>query len=310
MLSRDLFDLGTDPARFISYPGGRCYYIDEEVEKALRSCGVEPHLNELDELFWPFVDRAIKGAVKHFQQRGKRVQRTRLTRDELEQIRTKVHIFDKRRMYYLWYGNIDQSRIGRVPGKLYRRLMNKSRDQLEQFFMDLERGLDTTEYRQYVYVIFDLQRHFTEMAARVIPQILDQGRMDEFFLKEIGKLNSDPSFWAGMESDEWLHGYLTRYLIMFFDYDFGPSRFMDDYIRQFMDRHRQFRFPEKKSVVSMDEAGKIFGVGKDELLAMDKRRLTHLYRTKAHEYHPDKGGEQDKFIKLTQVYNDLLQRKK
>jgi len=31
-LSRDLIDLGPDPARFIIYPGGNSFYIDEIIE--------------------------------------------------------------------------------------------------------------------------------------------------------------------------------------------------------------------------------------------------------------------------------------
>ena len=310
LISRDLLDLGDDPAKHIIYPGGRCYYVDEEVEAAIRSAATEPTSEEIDEIFWPFVKKTVQRTMEPFRRSSRCIRVTKLSEEEKEQINTKVHMFDKRRMYYLRYGGIDQSRIWRVPPKLFRVLLKKSRDEIEQYFMEMERVLEPREYRQYVYVIFDLPRFFTEMVARTIPQALNQDQLDEYFLEEIKKLNGDKAFWTGMEMDEWLHDYLTRYVIMFFDYDFGPSSFMDDYIRQFINGHRQFRFPQKKSAVSLDEASEIFGVSSEELKKMSKREFTHLYRVKAHEYHPDKGGEQETFVKLTEAYKDLLRGKK
>lgn len=310
LVSRDLFDLGTDPAKYIIYPGGRCYYVDETVEEALRSSGHEPSSEEIDDIFWPFVKHDVKREMEPFRRGSRCFRITKLSAEEAEHIRSKVHLFDKRRMYYLRYGSIDQGRIFRAPQKLFRVLLNKSRDEIEQHFMELERVLEPTEYRQYVYSIFDLQKFFTETAARIMPQALNQAEIDDYFLKEIEKLNKDKTFWAGMEMDAWLHDYLTRYVIMFFDYGFGESSFMDDYIRQFINARRQFRFPEKKSAISLDEASAIFGISGEELKKMSKREFTHLYRLKAHEHHPDKGGEHEAFVKLTQAYKSLLKGKK
>ena len=39
-LSRDLFDLGTDPAKYIIYPGGNAFYIDPVIEDRLDTLGV------------------------------------------------------------------------------------------------------------------------------------------------------------------------------------------------------------------------------------------------------------------------------
>ena len=233
--------MGTDPAEYIIYPGGRCYYINEEVEDALRSSGHEPSPEEIDELFWPFVKQDVKREMEPFRRGSRCIRITKLSEEEAKQIRSKIHLFDKRRMYYLRYGSVDQSRIFRAPQKLFRVLLNKSRDEIEQHFIELERVLEPTEYRQYAYAIFDLQRFFTETAARIMPEALNQTQIDDYFLKEIEKLNNDTTFWAGMEMDTWLHDYLTRYAIMFFDYDFGANSFMDDYIRQFINGHRQFR---------------------------------------------------------------------
>ena len=55
--------------------------------------------------------------------------------------------------------------------------------------------LKPNELRTYVYVIFDLQRFFTEAIARRMPQGLDQGRLEEHFLAEICRLNRAQAFW-------------------------------------------------------------------------------------------------------------------
>jgi hypothetical protein len=59
----------------------------------------------------------------------------------------------------------------------------------------------------------------------------------------------------------------------------------------------------------MSEIVEIFGVEEKELHAMNKSDLTKLYRQKAHELHPDKGGEHDEFVRLSEVYDQLLRQK-
>ncbi len=54
-ISRDSFDLGSNPAKYIIYPGGNAYYIDEKVENRLNSLGVKPDFDELDNIFWRFL---------------------------------------------------------------------------------------------------------------------------------------------------------------------------------------------------------------------------------------------------------------
>ena len=54
--SRDVFDLGIDPSRYIKYPGGNAYYFDEVVEETLTKFGLCPTEDELDSIFWEFLD--------------------------------------------------------------------------------------------------------------------------------------------------------------------------------------------------------------------------------------------------------------
>lgn len=308
--SRDLFDLGTNPANYIVYPGGNAYYIDEVVEDRLRSFGMEPASDELDDIFWRFLKPETRRVLEPFQRRGKARQRVEISQTEEEKLRTQVHLFDKRRIHYLKYGHIDQGIIGRTPVKLFRVLLEKSRDEIEQYFMEMESSLGPSELKTYVYVIFDLQRFFTEMIAKIIPQGLDQHKVDKHFLNEICRLNSDRSFWAGMNLEGQLHEYLIRYVVMYFDNPYGLSSFLDDYIRNFINSRRFYRAPPRKSAVSLDEASDIFGVKKDALNKMTRRGLTRIYRRMAQKLHPDKGGDHEKFIKLTEAYQELLKSKK
>jgi hypothetical protein len=204
---------------------------------------------------------------------------------------------------------MDQGYIGRMPAVLFKGLTEKSRDEIEQHFMVNEQPLTPHEQKEYVYVIFDLQRFFKELVAKRFPQGLDQEKIDRHFLEEICRLNQTPEFWGGKQAPEELHEYLARYAIMFFDNDFGYSAFLDDYVKEFMNRHRNYR-PPPQSAVSADEAAKIFGIKKETLSSATKRGLARLYRQRAQELHPDAGGDHENFIKLTEAYQSLLRTKK
>lgn len=307
--SRDLFDLGTDPSRYIIYPGGNAYYFEPVIEDTLFKLGVEPEPEALDDIFWPFLDPEIKRVIEPFRHRKrKRTQAQRLDAAQALDIQNRVHIFDKRRMHYLRFGQMDQGHIGRMPAKLLTGLVGKSRDEIEQQFMVMEMSLKAAEQKNYVYVIFDLQRFFKEMIAKKLPQGLDQGKMDRHFLEELCRLNQNRVFWDGQSSHECLHEYLIRYVIMFFDNDFGYSTFLDDYVKDFMNRHRFYRPPQPKDTVSLEEAVSIFGLEKKALRQMSKRGLSRLYRRLAQKYHPDTGGEHEKFVRLAEAYQKLLKR--
>ena len=192
---------------------------------------------------------------------------------------------------------------------LYRWLLAKSRDEIEQRFIKMERCLGPSELKNYTFVIFDLQRFFTESWAKRIPQGLNQEKLDRHFVKEICRLNTDASFWAGEEKADFLHEYLRRYVVMFFDNPFERDTFLQDHVREFMDSHRKWRFPERKQKMTVTEASSIFGVAKDILESMSKRSIIRLFRRLAKKLHPDKGGKHEEFIKLADAYRELLRRK-
>lgn len=308
--SRELFRLGTNPARYIIYPGGNAFYVDPTVEEALSSLGMEAGADQIEDVFWPFIKPEVRRVLEAFRNRaGASQQRARVTPQEAARIHGQVSEFDKRRAYYLRSGRMDQGRIGRLPVALYRWVYEKSRDEIEQRFVKMEWGLRVSELKSYIYVIFDLQRFFTENWAKTMPQRLDQRKMDELFLEEVCRLNRDASFWDGEGVSESLHEYLIRYVVMFFDYDFGPDSFWQDYIRTFMDSRRSWRSPPGASSVTLEEASVIFGVKKDALKNMTRQGLVRLYRRLGKSLHPDKGGSHKEFIQLTEAYHRLLKSK-
>lgn len=305
--SRHLIDLGADPGEFLRYPGGNAFYVHEAIEDRLRSLHVAYEMDELDEVFWPFVRPDIQRAQAYFRRRsaagGDRSSKGESAGGEF-------HLFDRRRVHFLRFGQMDQRRIGRASPGLFKILARKSRDEIEQYFLLSEQLLKPHERKSYVFVIFDLQRHFSEHFAASMPQALDQNAVDTLFLQDICRLNRDDRFWGDLGLQPHLNDYLVRYLITFFDHDYGRSGYLDDLLQSWMNRHRAFRFPERRPSVSFKEAGTIFGISEEEMRRLSRKELSRLFRRKAQEMHPDKGGDHESFVTLAQAYQDIKQRKK
>jgi len=160
-----------------------------------------------------------------------------------------------------------------------------------------------------MYAIFDLQRFFTESYAYSMPEALDGDKLDQYFLKQICRLDSDRTFWEGMQRPDRLPDYLVRYVIMYFDYTFAAGMGMEEYINNFMNSRRRFMPPKSGRRVSMAEAATVFGISRSELNVMSRAELKKLFRTKARELHPDKGGSHEHFIELANAYQDMLRTK-
>ena len=309
-LSRDLLCLGTDPARYIVYPGGNSFYIDTAIVDQLNDQGITSDSEDIENIFWRFLDPEIQRNLEYFRRREQRSRMSRKKKKPQEKFNTPVHIFDKRRIYFLKFGKMDQRNIGRLPPKLFHMLRRKSRDEIEQTFLDQERILTPREYKAYTYAIFNLQQFFYESFATSNPQMLNQEHVDNHFIEQVCKLNSDDSFWVGMQTNDELHEYLVRYVFMYFDYDYSPKSFLEDYIRNFMNSRRDYRPPYKSTSVILTEAGTLFGETKEALEKMTRKDIARLYRRKAQKFHPDKGGDHDTFVKLSAAYHQLLKLKR
>lgn len=308
-LSRDLIDLGMDPAEHIIYPGGNAFYIDPVIEDRLAERGVTFEDHELEDIFWRFLDPRIQHVLEYFKHREALSRKRKKCGTRSAKTESKVHIFDKRRLHYLKFGRMEQGYLWLVPEKLFNVLRLKSRDEIEQLFLDMELQLNPGEYKAYVYVIFDIHRFFSESFAKKRPRYLKQSDVDDHFIDEICRLNRDLNFWAGMPATSKLHEYLVRYALMYFDYDFAARSWVEDYINNFINSRRDYQSPFKTGSVTLDEAASIFGETKNALRTMSRRELIRIFRRKALELHPDQGGDPEKFVELTNAY-DMLSRQK
>jgi hypothetical protein len=133
--------------------------------------------------------------------------------------------------------------------------------------------------------------------------------MDAYFIQKICRLNDDTVFWSGMTASDALQPYLTKYAIMYFDYDFFASSPFQSYLNDFRNRHRQYRPPELVRK-NMAEAAHLFETSWETLKKMDMKSFMRLYRKQALKHHPDKGGDQETFVKLTRLYEGILRKKR
>lgn len=302
--SRELYQLGADPGRFIEYPGGRAYYYAEQLIEALQEQGVTDIDDRLDDLLYDFIKPEIRKIIGHFAQRGD-VQK----RSSGRPVPAVHHLFDKRRLLFLKSGHVDQGAVGRLPRKLFHVLDHKSRDEIEQYFLLAERILKPAELKTYTFVIFNLQRHFVSPLAKTFPAAMEGRKLDEHFIDAVCRLDDDHNFWRGLARDAALPAYLARYVIMYFDNPFPEEDFMAAYIRDFMRSRRSFRFPQQPGpTMGLKAAAQTLGLAVEDLKKMDPTLLTRHYRKMAIKLHPDQGGNQDQFIKVTEAYQSALQR--
>lgn len=180
----------------------------------------------------------------------------------------------------------------------------------------IDLGTDPAEHiiypggNAFYYVIFNINQSFNESFAKKRPQYLKQSDVDDHFIEEICRLNRDLTFWAGMQTGSRLHEYLVRYILMYFDYDFVSRSWVEDYIHNFINSRRDYQSPFKTGSVTLDEASSIFGETKDALKTMRRQELVRIFRRRAQEFHPDKGGDQEKFVELNHAYHMLLRTKR
>ena len=305
----ELLDLGTAPEDFLQYPNDTSFQLDiDMVYRIEKLCGrdMEP---ELERLLWPFVDPTVQRKMEHFFFRNSGQVPFQAGKKLLSCNGQPAHSFDKRRLHFLRVGSTDQGRVFRMPPRLEAKLLNRSRDELEQYFLEGEARLREHELKSYLYTALNLQKHFSEPFARSIPQALPPEKIDEAFLKEFCLINDDRDFWQERTDFSHLPDYLIRYLILFFDSNFQQRNRGFEQAREFMDGHRQFKWPERKNTVEKDEIATIFEESEETLSNADQKEITRLYRQKAKSLHPDKGGDQEKFVRLTEAYEQLLRGK-
>ena len=300
--SRELFHLGTDPSKYILYPGGKGYYFDEVVEETLRERGANPTQDDLDQIFWDFLDPEIQRVIQGFEKKTKK------PLSGSDTVVQDFHLFDKRRVHFLRFGSMDQQYIQRIPDKFFWAIRAKSRDEIEQYFIREERIIRPNELIRYLSVIFGLQKGLLYARSDQSGGGIQQEKADTQFIESVCTLNGDDTFWAGMPRTDALQGYLRRYVIFYFDHAVQQAAPIPRYLHEFMNRHRTYRPPEKVRL-NMAEASRLFETPWENLRKMDGNAFTKLYRKQALKFHPDQGGSQRTFVKLTKFYENLMKKK-
>ncbi|MBM9536342.1 J domain-containing protein [Desulfobulbus alkaliphilus] len=300
---RDLADLGRDPSRFIVYSDETSFMIDEDFLQRLRHEGVQVPDTELEDLLFPFVDPYIQNRLQPFRHRNRYRNWAPVGSRLRERAMAETHVIDRRRLHFLRLGRTSAETIAKTPA-MYAVLLDKSRDEIEQLIMQREQALPAREYQQYLFAVFDLHRHFKESYARSMPEALNREQLDTLFVDAVCRLARDQDFWQGFPQGDSLPAYLIRYLIMYFDAAPDGPVFRAGFTRP--RSRRTFHSVVVTGGMSRQQAMAIFGLSSTQLAALRKNDLTRLYRRKAHELHPDKGGESEQFIRLTAAYNELL----
>ncbi len=296
--SRHLLDLGADPARFIHYPGGNGYYYAPEILDALCDRGLETNQSSLDTIFFEFLAPHIQRVIRGFDRSHRTAGQPAVT-DEASM--TPVHTFDKRRFHFLRFGPRLRQQIHRQPARIFRSLQNKSRDELEQYFLYAEASLPLLEKPIYVSTIFELNRFVPDPKSDDSVVI----QCDSFFLDALCRLAGDRRFWSGEPDHNNLSEYFIKYAIMYFDYERPQRPAAYDYIRDFIYRHKTYK-PPKRVQQHIQWAEKIFGLSWEELRKLSRASLSRRYRLLSLRHHPDHGGDPILFDRLTQIYKHLL----
>jgi len=303
-----VFDLGNDPTAHMERLGEHAIYFSTELEQAVNSHTDHDPSTLLEKLLWQFLPRTYREFFSRFHHSERYVPGP-LSIYEKEQITVQVHIFDRRRLYYLHYRAVDQSRLFTLPDKACRPLLGQCRDEREYHFTRREQSLTPHEYRNYIYAIFNLKRYFTQSFATFLPEALPEDQVADHFVEALCELNRNSAFLAGEAASPHLYHHLVRYLIMFFDFIPSARSFEEEYVRRFMNSHRTFRWPERKPPVGEERISEIFGRSLTELHKLSRKELNRLYRQMAKKLHPDQGGDQTSFVELTEVYAHLLHKK-
>lgn len=292
-----LADLGHDPWRMVHF-GRFGMSCSEELLDDLARFDLDP--DDLDEAFAPFAPQGYSAPSE----RGRVWRRTVLTRTQEDEILA-LHPFDRRRMAYLRSGEVNLSRIDEVNPKMFRGLVGKSRDELEQLFLRMEREMPRRETRTYVHAVLNLQRHFANLTARTMPEAQEPDRLDEAFLHEFCAILDDPTFGFGLPGGA--AGYLRRYAFMHFDFDFPET---DGFRRILEDFMNGFRRPQPRpKPVQPERVRELFGLSMAEIRKMSRREFARVFRKKAMSMHPDKGGDHDAFVELLETYKRIVTTK-
>lgn len=311
LVSRQLVELGTNPEDHIVYLDERVFYISPDIEDTLTALDVDYEYQELEEIFWPFINPDIRETINNFgglqgRRPGKRKNRGREMPDEDFVL---THPFDRRRLYYMKFVQINMEDAVERPLPIYEILTGKCRDEIENRIAFMEFNLRPREMRGYLYAIFDIASGFAPKLTRFVPDAQDQELIDRFFLEELCRLNSDMD-WLEDEAIKasacTLHPFLRKYLFLYFDTYFSNRGAWTQGGRRSTDHGAWIPpVPSRHS-----DHLKAMRLRENEFRKMTEHELTRYFKKKALELHPDKGGDHEIFVAFINAYQSLLRHKK
>ncbi len=310
---RNLMELGQDPEEYIVYLDGMGFYISPVVEEALEAKGVDYEYDELEEVFWPFLDADIRQRIDNFGGRTGHFhpRKEKISRQVRRKMQEGIHDFDRRRMLFMKFLSSNLERLMDEPMPFLDQILDKSRDEIEHLIESMEFELRPWELRTYLYTIFRLPDRFPGRLTRFMPEAQSQEAIDHYFLEELCRLNEDASYIdAGSmpERGPGLHPYLKRYLFLFFDTAFrqpvhgmGRGTGAGTYYEA-----PPSAGPERSEGVYLKE----LDLTLEEFNQMSEQEFIRHFRRMAQTRHPDKGGDHDAFIRLQESFKALLIKKR
>ncbi len=276
--SKTILNLGPTPEDYITYYSEVAFSID--LEDKLEKLGYKVDQWELEKLFFRFLNPEAQRIINQF------------TRPQsLKKVRKKfslkeIHPFDIKRRLVLKFGISNPEKFIDIPYPFLSELCEKSRDELENYFWDLEDRLKHREKIRYLLAIFELS---------YISSRASQEDIDRIFINNFCGILKDETFRMEMSSEELHKNYFCRYVWLYFDsVPFFPKP------REFYIKVREIYF----------KAFKILGIPEDELKRMGRKELLRIFRREAKKLHPDKGGSHEKFIELRKIFEELLRLKR
>ena len=140
-----VFDLGNNPAdHFEVFNENIILFSSPLTEAAEANLGRDAE-SVLEHILFRFFPPEVRHRLDLFRHR-KRITVSPLSNQDREDIDSQIHMFDRRRLYYLRYGGVDQSRLYKMHEKTCRPLLGQCRDEREFYVADEEQVLRPREY--------------------------------------------------------------------------------------------------------------------------------------------------------------------
>ncbi len=271
--SRILFDLGISPQKYITYYSEVSFSIDLENELARSGCITDQF--ELEELFLRFLTPEAQRWVIFSQNR----RATRKTSIHQSFQVNEFHWFDRIRLITLKLDHREPQRVVNRKFPFFSKLLNKSRDEIENLLWDMEDRLNFREKSRYINAIFGLQRA-TSLEER-----------DNIFLKTLCEIAKDTTYYLDLSETEVLKNYLSRYVWFYFDA---------------ITWRRAPRIYQHMEVSLYQELALYLGVSVEVLINSSKKEVLKIFRQKIFEIHPDRGGSHEEFVKVRKLMEDFI----